>query len=391
MKIVHIADTHLGFRQFDRQTSGGFNQREADVAESFRRVVDKVIELRPALVVIAGDIFHVPRPSNTSLILAQSQILKLRRALPETQIVIVAGNHDIPRSETDCILGLFVELGVTVVAGAARRVAIPALDLSILAVPDRVKRPPLEPDGASKYNVLLLHGEIAGVIPHTKDGITEAELGAANWNYVALGHYHIYHKVADNAYYAGSIDFTSSNPWEELPVAKGIIEQDLETGAHTFHALPPARKLVDIPPIQGRELAPAALDEAVRLAVDAIEGGIEGKVVRVILRDVERHVAREMDYKALRTYKRRALNFNLDIRKPERAETYGSGTPAVSVRGGRRPSLALLLAEALTGRSLADDVDRDKLIALGQSYLDQASADDIPSEETKAGAMFEVT
>ena len=34
MKLAHLADLHLGFRQYDRQTARGGNQREADVAEA---------------------------------------------------------------------------------------------------------------------------------------------------------------------------------------------------------------------------------------------------------------------------------------------------------------------------------------------------------------------
>jgi len=37
MKLAHHADLHLGFRQFDRQTPKGANQREVDVAEVFKR------------------------------------------------------------------------------------------------------------------------------------------------------------------------------------------------------------------------------------------------------------------------------------------------------------------------------------------------------------------
>ena len=44
---------------------------------------------------------------------------------------------------------------------------------------------------------------------------------------------------------------------------------------------------------------------------------IDDKIVRLIVRDVPRHVARELDQKALREYKRRALHFHLDPRRPD--------------------------------------------------------------------------
>ena len=36
MRIAHLADLHLGYRQYHRQNPNGINQREADVANAFR-------------------------------------------------------------------------------------------------------------------------------------------------------------------------------------------------------------------------------------------------------------------------------------------------------------------------------------------------------------------
>ena len=116
MRLVHLADIHLGFRQYQRQTPAGINQREADVATSMRRVIDKVIELKPDLVLIAGDVFHAVRPPNPAILHAFIQFSRLRANLPDARIVMVAGNHDTPRTaETGCILKLFAPLGIEVV------------------------------------------------------------------------------------------------------------------------------------------------------------------------------------------------------------------------------------------------------------------------------------
>ena len=83
MRLVHLADLHLGFRQYQRLTPAGVNQREADVARSFVRAVDQTIALRPDLVVIAGDVFHTVRPSNPAILHAFKQFVRLRLALPQ--------------------------------------------------------------------------------------------------------------------------------------------------------------------------------------------------------------------------------------------------------------------------------------------------------------------
>ena len=384
MRLVHLSDLHLGFRQYQRLTPGGINQREADVARSFQTAIDRTIELHPDLVLIGGDVFHNVRPTNPAIVHAFLQLSRLRAGLPEAPVVIVAGNHDTPRAaETGSILRLFRELGIHVAYADAERFYFAELGVSVLAVPDVVgKRPAFTPDSQARYNVLLLHGEVQGMLPaHVASAdraaleIPLSELGAAAFDYVALGHYHVYRQIEPNAYYSGSIDYTSANTWGELyeervagVAGKGIIERNLENGAHTFHALPPSRPLVDLPPISARGLTVAEVDERIAGAVSGCRGGIDDKIVRLIVRDLPRHIARDLDHKALREFKRRALHFHLDTRRPEVARLSAHGAP------GRRPSLADVVREKLMSRVLENDIDRKELVALGLRYLAEAES-----------------
>src|SRR3954468_8975124 len=181
VKVAHLADPHLGARQYHRQTSAGINQREAGVARAFRLAVDGVIAAAPDLVVVAGDLFHSVRPTNAAIVFAFRQFQRMREALPDAPIVLIAGNHDTPRStETGSILRLFEELGVDVATDEARRLVYSALDLAILAVPHQAlagnARPSLRADGGERHRVLLLHGEIEGVFPADRSA---AEYGGA--------------------------------------------------------------------------------------------------------------------------------------------------------------------------------------------------------------------
>ena len=68
---------------------------------------------------IAGDVFHQVRPTNTAILHAYLQFARLRAALPQAEVVMIAGNHDTPRSsETGCILRLFVPLVLLLLIGA---------------------------------------------------------------------------------------------------------------------------------------------------------------------------------------------------------------------------------------------------------------------------------
>jgi hypothetical protein len=397
MRLVHLSDIHLGFRQYQRQTPTGINQREADIALSLRRVIDTVIELRPDIVLIAGDVFHSVRPTNPAILHAFIQFSRLMRMLPDATVVMVAGNHDTPRTaETGCILHLFKPLGINVVDGEAKRIPVDRHDLMILAVPDmQGKRPLLEPDPTAKYNILLLHGEIEGVLPkygreldRSPMEITQEELAAEKWDYVALGHYHVYRSVAPNAFYSGSLDYTSTNPWGELSeerevgiAGKGIIEHDLANKTHRFHPIPPSRPWVDLRPLSGAGLSPSALDDAIRDALEKCDGGIEEKIVRLVVRDVPRHILRELDHKAIRDYKRKALHFHLDTRRPEivRPEN-GQAAP------GRRASLADTVRDKLRSRVLTENINREALVELGLHYLREADALAGPTGEEEATA-----
>jgi exonuclease SbcD len=335
-------------------------------------------------VLVAGDVFHQVRPTNSAIIHAYVQFARLRAALPNAEIVMIAGNHDTPRStETGSILRLFVSLGLHVVDGEAQALEFPELDLLVLAVPmNNHERPHLQPSGSSRYNVLLLHGSTEGEYagyggppPTVTNEIPESELHVADWDYVALGHYHVHKSPTrnPNVFYSGATDYTSSNVWgekiEERETGvrgKGIVEHDLATGTHVFHALPGSREFLDLPALSAKGMTTEELNDAIIEIVDAARGGIDDKVVRLVVYDVPRHVARQLDHKQLREYRRRALHFQLETRRPETIRSFGRGAP------GRRASLEEVVRDKLRERMLMGDVDREALVGLGLKYLKDA-------------------
>jgi exonuclease SbcD len=384
MRLVHLSDLHLGYRQYQRLTPTGINQREADVAHTFKRAMDQVIALRPDLILIAGDVFHSSRPSNAAILHAFRQFLRVRAELPDASIVMVAGDHDTPRTtESGSIMGLFEQIGVHVAAAEAKRFTIPERELSVLAVPDVPgPKPELVPDPGARHNVLVIHADVVDVVPRfyaeldrAAVQLTRAELSTSRWSYTALGHYHVHRRVADNAYYSGSLDYTSLNVWgdkhdeEEYGLTgKGFVEFDLDSGEYTFHRVPGSRDFVELPDIKARDMSVVDLNAAIKKAVEKHKGGIDDKVVRLIVRDVPRAVARELDHRMLREYKRRALSFHLDTRKPDIARRQVAGAPE------RRASVADVVREQLRARQIPSDLDRDRLVELGMKYLSDADA-----------------
>lgn len=85
MQLIHVADLHLGYRQYS------VPQREADMQASFRYVLDRAVERGADAVLIPGDLFHRRdlRPS----VLANTEA-SLTRVPDDVPVVVTPGNHD---------------------------------------------------------------------------------------------------------------------------------------------------------------------------------------------------------------------------------------------------------------------------------------------------------
>lgn len=91
--IGHYADLHLGYssgrKKYDED---GYNLRESDGYKGFNKLIDQSIEEEVNAVLIAGDMFHSPRPKNHTILVAQEGLRRLADA--NIKVYIIAGNHD---------------------------------------------------------------------------------------------------------------------------------------------------------------------------------------------------------------------------------------------------------------------------------------------------------
>ena len=390
MKLAHLADLHLGFRQYDRQTPRGGNQREADVADAFRRAVDDLLEQRPDLILVAGDVFHSVRPTNPAILFLFQQLHRLRTGLPDTPVVMIAGTHDTPRSvETGTILRLYEALGVEVVVDQARRITFSQLDCSVLAVPHQAlmqaERPAMRPQRGTTLNVLLVHGALPGVgerrgtMEYGGAPLQLEDLAPAQWDYVAMGDYHVAHQVEANAWYAGSIEYVTPNPWGQMQdeeeygaQGKGYLLAHLPAARVEFRRVTLARRHIDLPTIDGKGLTPKQLDERIAANVAAANPPIEGQIARQLVFDVSRATARDLDHAAIRGYKARALHYQLDLRRPEAQRGEAAGPLS------HRQTLPETVQTFLEHRPLDADLDRAEFVRLGVDYVTRVSREGEP-------------
>lgn len=383
MKIAHLADLHLGYRAYHRVTPRGVNVREADVAEAFRQAVARLVEIRPDLVLVAGDVFHTVRPSNTAIADAFRQFSLLTERVRDLPVVIIAGNHDSPRSaDTGNILNLFREIdGVRVACDECRSISLPEIETSVLCVPHPALTaevpPDLEPDAGARHNVLMLHGDPPDGSKWAQKVGLRSEFGGAilpedrivpsEWDYVALGHHHTAREVEPNVWYAGGIERTSLNIWAEKE-EKGFLVYDTASSTAEFHAVE-TRSMVDLPRISAEGLGAEELDETIGAAVGRIQDGLRGKMVRMVVYDAPRAVVRELNHRRIREWKAEAVHFHLDVRPPEVRRRIGSNAPV------RRQTLQEQVASYLqkTWTLKNPKLDKERLVELGKEYVERTA------------------
>ncbi|MGQ9698455.1 MAG: metallophosphoesterase family protein [Armatimonadota bacterium] len=377
MRIIHFADVHLGYRAYTRVTDSGINQREADVFKTFETALNSMAALKPDLVLMAGDLFHTVRPSN--LIIHQT-FRRLQEFVSETgcPILMIAGNHESPRSsDTGCILRLYTNIsGVQVEDARCVSRRIPNTDVTVFCVPHRglgyLENTPLEPDPHSRHNILMIHGTLDGITPSVYDTyiVPRSVIRAQQWDYIACGHYHRFEQVTANGYYSGSLEYTSPNFWQELDSAKGFIEYDLaERRLVKFHKVQSPRPFANLGTIDARGLSPTEVDDRIQTALAKVRGGIDDKVIRLVIENIPREVQRELDYKAIREAKATALHFDLVLLQPGKVRESADGRRP---DGLHRRTLETEWEEFADTYELPPAVQRARLKQLGLEYLSKA-------------------
>lgn len=88
MRIAHISDTHLGYRQYN------LDERENDFYDAFNEAIDKALEERVDLLIHSGDLFDSPTPPIKALYTFKNA---LRRIEGRVKVVTVLGEHDTPK------------------------------------------------------------------------------------------------------------------------------------------------------------------------------------------------------------------------------------------------------------------------------------------------------
>ena len=322
IKILHIADTHLGYSAYRKTNDEGINQREADIYESFRKVIDYAIDQKVDLILHAGDLFDAVRPTNRAITIAIQQLLRLSDH--HIQFVLISGNHEQPKlQETGHIFNLFEHIPhihpIYHEKYETKEFNMNDETILIHCLPQintqeayQTQLTSIEDNEDVDYQIFLAHGSIQGIKEFSMNEFNEMMLPkqylSKMFDYVALGHFHTYTKINDNTYYAGSTDTFS---FSETTSAHGFIQLNLENQQKqiSFKKLQ-TRPFIDMPPIEcyGKEI-----DEIQREINTTIQKlGPKDKIFRINLSHIQMHQYRSLDFRHIRQITQGCLHYEIN-------------------------------------------------------------------------------
>ena len=369
MKLLHFSDTHLGFSEYHKiDPVTGLNQREQDFYDAWRQVIEAVFELQPDVVIHAGDLFHTPRPSNRAIRVALESIQEINDAgIP---MVLISGNHETPRIRSTGSIFESIDLFPNVHAAYQSRYekfSIQGVDFHCLPHCSLTE----EMDAAFAqltksvtvgHNVLITHGAWSGneygMGEFNEQRLPDVEaLTAKEFDYIALGHYHRYVAVKENACYSSSTERTSLN---EHDSTCGYLVLDLESGDREYHEIEtrPMRKL---PAIDCSGLLTADIYQQLQTQADE---SIRDAIVQIQLHNLEQDAFLKLDMRAIDELFQKAFVLEKQVLRKSKAP--GDGRASAQI--GSLPVEFSRYIEALD----KPELDKERLQKMGAFYLDEA-------------------
>ena len=355
------------------------NQREVDVQEAYGRAVDAILERDVDLVVHSGDVFDSVRPATHVIIGFLKQTFRITRE--DIPYLVAAGNHETPRLRSTTAALEYANLVNAISAHGFEidyePVEADGVTMGVTLVPHGAVfgTGAVTPSRDADVNILVTHGMVPGLEAR------QYEMGEANlqpgmleggFDYIALGHYHEFHKHKPNAFYAGATERFGFGEVESKP-GFAIVEFDGGGLKSVEHVKITARPMLDLEKISARDMDAAGLTEAVHERTSGVD--LDGSIARLRAYDVRRGVASGVDRELLRDLQRRCLNFSLEIHAEERPEDLERNGSSTAVFGPLNEEFAAFVSERKE-RGELEAKFADEFLEKGRAYLTRAASEE---------------
>ena len=363
MLFSHISDTHLGLQQY------GLDEREQDVYDSFNQAIDISIKDHVDFVIFAGDIFHTPNPSGTTILQMANALKRLKENSIDSFFIL--GEHDISRMRATPVPYVYHNLQFSKYVGNGKSVY--HKDVMITGF-DKIRKNELEQfeekfreiDTLAKqhngHKILVLHQGITEVNQFAGE-LNSSDL-PKNFTYYAMGHLHDksvkqFDQLGGPLAYPGSTEMTTSEGIKETE--KGFFEVDISSQ----EAKPNWIKL-DTRPQFSTKIEGEDLDASISKILEKISTFDKKPVVeiKIIGKDIERDVVQTKISQVIP----KTLHCSWKMLQNEDASSVLLNRPARIDE-----ELLKLAINALKSEKLAYFAVNDLLPLLSSNQLDQAT------------------
>jgi exonuclease SbcD len=320
MRFVHIADTHLGLAAFNKlDPESGINLREKLIYDNFSASIEEIIALKPDALVHAGDLFDRVKPKTR----AYTTVLGVMDRLKEEGIpfVVISGNHSMPKTRytTSPFAVLEFHSGQFHAAYRYRYKRVELGDVMFHLIPNMLNVADYRTAydeirwSATHQNVLVTHGLASTLHDRRLMTVAEHELDttllSADFDYIALGHFHDQRQIADNAWYSGSLEFCT---YGEIHDTKGGLMVD--TGSHEVRHIDLAHTpMVDLGAISCEDLSASRITATILDAIRRVPPSPQPAMCCLKLTEISREMARGLDRTAITDAKKGLLDLKLAI------------------------------------------------------------------------------
>lgn len=352
-----MADSHLGFSAYSRVDRNGRNLVEEMFYSGFEQAVDKIIELKPDAVVHAGDVFHHVRPRIRPLYVFKQGLEKLNAAgIP---IIIISGNHDAPKGLAGTSPFVIYEgsRGINI----ARKYQYERFEVGDhffhcipFCLDPQEYMEEFSKIEISGRDVLVMHGLIESLSNQKLRTVGEHELKDSllkrDFDHIALGHYHAQARIAENAWYSGSIEYFN---FGEAADSKGMLLVDLEKGEVEPVCIRP-KYMIDCPAVDCSGLSSEEIAE--ELMSICGDGAIEGKIARVNLINVNKAAYRNISQIRLNKLSASAIYLKIKVDYADENEYRGEPVDSLNLHKEFMKFLEEEATKDAIPRTVKDDV-----------------------------------
>jgi DNA repair exonuclease SbcCD nuclease subunit len=328
MKLIHIADTHLGLAAFNRlDPESGMNLREKQVYDNFLKAIDEIIQQKPDVLVHAGDLFDTVKPKTRAYTTVLEALDRLHGAgIP---FIVIAGNHSMVKTRytTSPYEVLTYHPSKITAAYKFRYEQVEIGDTVFHLIPNMLRvedyrtafdQIELAPSGY--HNVLVTHGLATAIKDKRLATVAEHELDSTilsdQFDYIALGHYHRQCQITDNAWYSGSTEYLK---YGEIADTKGGLM--VNPGRHEVcHLDLPHTPMIDLGTIKCEGVHPGDITEEIisRIVGKSIP---LSAMAQVTLDGLSREHGKGIDTRDLAGIREHLLDLKIRIKTDEEDKT----------------------------------------------------------------------